>query len=295
MKKNVAFIGAGNMGSRMAIRLINHGYQVHVCEKDEISRSRLAEAGANILNCPRDAGQFEAIIVMVASDQQLKDVVLGDQGVLEGIDAAKPPILIVMSTVLPKTITSVAETVAACGMRVIDAPVSGGLVGAENGTLSIMIGGDDDVVLAVLSIIECVGNKIFRCGQLGSGETVKLLNNMIGVTSIYMVAEAFELATRSGVQLDVLANVLEASTGRTFLSQNIETSCNQYARWAASDADFAALSRITLKDLQLANDFAGDAGLALPTLNAVMQTLAQNSPGVFERWNKLGNYHNADR
>jgi 3-hydroxyisobutyrate dehydrogenase-like beta-hydroxyacid dehydrogenase len=295
VQRNVAFIGAGNMGSRMAARLLGHGYQVHVCEKDEGARAKLSDAGAHILNTPSDAGKFEVIIIMVASDQQLKDVVLEEHGILKGVDATQPPVLIVMSTVLPKTLTAVAETAGKSGVRVIDAPVSGGLVGAENGTLSVMVGGEEDVVSSVLPIIECVGNKIFRCGDLGAGETVKLLNNMIGVTSIYMVAEAFELATRSGLRLDVLANVLESSTGRTFLSENIETSCGQYARWAASEADFAALSRITLKDLQLANEFAGDAGLTLPTLSAVLQTLSRSAPGVFERWNALGDYRTTSR
>ena len=288
MKRKIGFIGAGNMGSRMANRLIDAGHDLIVCDAFSSALEPYAARGVRVSSTPADAARSDVVILMVADDAQLLTVVLGPGGLVEGIDPAAPPMLLIMSTGLPKTMLAVRDAVAPFGARVIEAPVSGGVGGAERGTLSILTGGDEADIEEAMPVIRCMGQSVFRCGDFGSAQTVKLINNMIGLTNLYITAEAFELAQKSGVDLLQLGPILEASTGRNFVSQDIRTSCFQYANWASSPEAFDALSRIVRKDMQLAIKLAEDVGIEAGVLKQVAGVLGDSSPRVYERWHGIG-------
>lgn len=288
MQRKIGFIGAGNMGSRMANRLIAEGHDLTVCDAFAAALEPYAARGIRVSTSPADAARAEIVILMVADDEQLLKVVKGENGLVGGIDPAAPPVLLIMSTGLPKTMAAVRDAVAPLGVRVIEAPVSGGVGGAERGTLSIMMGGDEADIEEVMPVVRCMGKSVFRCGGFGSAQTVKLINNMIGLTNLYITAEAFELARKSGVDLLQLGPILEASTGRNFVSQDIRTSCFQYANWASSPEAFDALSRIVRKDMQLAVKLAADVGIDAGVLRTVAGALGDPSAVVYERWHSLG-------
>ncbi|MCZ8272123.1 MAG: NAD(P)-dependent oxidoreductase [Microcystis sp. LE19-4.1E] len=295
MKRKIGFIGAGNMGSRMANRLIANGHEVIVCDAFQQALEPFAIRGIRVTGKPAEAARSDIVILMVADDSQLLQVVTGPGGLLEGIDRSAPPLLMIMSTGLPKTMAAVRDAVASFGVRVIEAPVSGGVGGAERGTLSIMLGGDQADIDEAMPIILCMGKSAFRCGDFGSAQTVKLINNMIGLTNLYITAEAFELARKSGIDLLQLGPILEASTGRNFVSQDIRTSCFQYASWASTPDAFDSLSRIVRKDMHLAVQLLEDVGVDARVLKNVAGLLGDNSRSVFDRWNGLGALHFDDQ
>mgnify|MGYP003592341685 CR=1 FL=1 len=144
-----------------------------------------------------------------------------------------------------------------------------------------------------MPIVRCLGQNIFRCGDFGSAQTVKLINNMIGLTNNYVVAEVFELAVKAGVDLNALAPVLEASTGRNYATQDVSVACFQYANWASSPEAFEALSRIVQKDMRLAKTLIDDVGVAAPVMKAVAGLLGDNSESVYKRWRDLGALHHS--
>jgi 3-hydroxyisobutyrate dehydrogenase len=289
MRKKIGFIGVGNMGSRMADRLIAAGHEVIVCDAFEKSLERYAAQGIVTTIKPKETANADIVILMVADDQQLISVIAGDDGVISGLDWQANLTLLIMSTGLPKTMLQVQELCRPFkNVKILEAPVSGGVGGAERGTLSIMMGGDPIDIDEVMPIVQCMGKSVFRCGPYGTAQTVKLINNMIGLTNLYMTAEGFDIAVKSGVDLDQLGPILEASTGRSFISQDIETARFQYANWARDPEAFAALSRIVRKDMQLAVELAKDVGIDAGVLNTVAGALGDASGTVFERWHNLG-------
>ena len=207
----------------------------------------------------------------------------GDGGIRDGLSGSAAPLLIVMSTVLPDTVRQVRDALGPLGVRVIDAPISGGLVKATDGTLAVMVGGDAADFDAALPVLRCMGEKIFHCGELGAGEMTKIVNNMVGVTNMYLVAEAFQLALRQGLDLAKLAPVMEASSGRTYLTEDIDAARAQYAAWS-EPASFFSLADIIRKDLSLAAALAGRAGLDLPVLAGAIAGTAGIDEHVLARW-----------
>lgn len=288
MINTIGFIGVGNMGSRMANRLAAAGHDVTVCDAYAPALQPFVARGIQSSTKPIDVARKDIVILMVADDDQLLAVVSGEHGLISGIDPEMPPLLLIMSTGLPRTMEAVRQAVTLLGVRVIEAPVSGGVGGAERGTLSIMMGGEQADIDEAMPIVNVLGNNVFRCGAFGSAQTVKLINNMIGLANLYVSAEAFEIARKSGVDLLLLGTILEASTGRNFVSRDIKTSCFQYANWASSPEAFDDLSRIVRKDMKLAVSLAEDLGIDAGVLKTIANVLGDTSPRVFERWNALG-------
>ena len=289
MKRNIGFIGAGNMGSRMADRLIAAGHQVTICDAFANTLEKYKLQNIRTTTLPSETVDADIIILMVASDEQLIDVFAGKAGILNKLDLNANTTFLIMSTGLPKTMIRVKELLGPYkNIKLIEAPVSGGVGGAERGTLSIMLGGDIADIESVMPIIQCMGQKIFRCGPFGTAQTVKLINNMIGLTNLYITAEAFDIAVKSGIDLNALGPILEASTGRNFISQDIETSRFQYANWARDPEAFNALSFIVRKDMQLAVTLAGDIGVEADVLKTIAGALGDSSEAVYNRWHNLG-------
>lgn len=282
--RSIGFIGVGNMGSRMAQRLVDAGHRVTACDRSEVALEAFARQGVRITQRPADCALADFVLIVVATDEQLLAVALGDDGVRAGLADGAQPMLVVMSTVMPETVKRVRDELAPLGVRVIDAPISGGLYGAAQGTLAIMVGGADADYAAVLPVLQCLGQQLFHCGDVGSGEVTKIINNMVGVTNLYLVAEAYELALRHGLDLARLAPVMDAGSGRTFMTRDIAVAREQYAAWAESPASFASLADIIRKDLSLAAKLADQGELHLPLLDGAIASTTQIGDDVLARW-----------
>jgi len=189
-----------------------------------------------------------------------------------------------MSTTLPSTLKQIAARLNTAQARLIDAPVSGGLVKAEHGTLTIMVSGDDHDLNRAEPLMRSMGTEIFRCGALGAAEVIKVINNMLGIASIYLAAEAFELAAKHGVSIEQIAPILEVSSGRNFMSLDGAMTRQHYQAWARSPEAFFSLVNIVSKDLHLAKALADEVKLDLPLLNDVSRNVDATDQAVMKRW-----------
>lgn len=283
MKASVGFIGVGNMGSRMAQRIVDAGYALTACDTNAGALAPFERQGVATTQHAADCASADFICAVVATDDQLLSIALGKDGIGEGLKEGAAPLLIVMSTVMPETVRKVRDALAPRGVRVIDAPISGGLVKAADGTLTIMVGGDERDLGPAMSLLQCMGKQIFHCGDLGAGEVTKIVNNMVGVTNLYLVAEAYQLAMSHGIDLAKLAPVMDASSGRTFLTQDIAAARAHYAAWA-DPSIFFPLADIIRKDLSLASRLAHQTALDLPVLDGAIASTRDIGDDVLERW-----------
>ena len=203
----IGFIGLGTMGKPMALNLLNAGYTLIVSDINIQSIDLLVQKGAKFSDSYSFiANECDIVITMLPDSQHVENVVLGANGILEG---AKPGFLFIdMSSIAPEISIKVNKALLALGADSLDAPVSGGTQGAEAGTLSIMVGGSLSAYQRGLSILEKLGKIILHIGGPGSGQTTKLCNQiMIGI-HIQALAEAFALAKKSGLDLNLVRKAL---------------------------------------------------------------------------------------
>jgi 3-hydroxyisobutyrate dehydrogenase len=284
----VGFVGVGNIGGPMARRLKRKGYDLIVCDQNEAALRSFGDLGARTATEPRQLGGEDAIVFMVSNDQQLKNAVLGPKGLLAGIGAPAPSLVIVMSTVLPATIQEIDAPLRAKGVRVVDAPVSGGPLPAEKGELTIMTGGEPADLDAAKPILETMGQRIIHCGPLGSGEMIKIVNNLVGVSVQFLVAEAFQLAHKSGVDLARLATVMDTSSGRNFWSRDWDLTRRQYDEYASDLPKLDVFLQRSVKDFKLALQLAGKEGITMPILETVTDTVSKmQRQDVYDRFHSF--------
>lgn len=219
----LGFIGIGVMGRPMTLNLLKAGHEVMIYarhpEKEEVQE--VIQAGAKLAPSARAVAIVsEMVITMVPNSPEVEEVVSGPSGILEG--ARKGLIIIDMSTIAPATSRKLAETAAAKGAHFLDAPVSGGSQGAEMGTLTIMAGGEREIFEQALPVLEAMGKKenIFYVGPSGSGEIIKLVNNMLCGTIAASTAEAFVLGAKAGADVDTMAKIIGLSTGASWQLAN---------------------------------------------------------------------------
>ncbi len=204
--KKIGFIGLGIMGKPMALNLLKAGYTVSVLKKSKASKE-LTDAGARAFETNRElAAASDIIITMLPDSPQVEEVVFGTGGVLEGIKSGS--LFIDMSTIAPGTARELYQKFQEMGVEALDAPVSGGQVGAEAASLSIMIGGTESAFDRALPIFQVMGKNIVHIGEPGAGQTTKACNQMIVGMTIQAVAEAFTLAGKAGVNLEKMRDVL---------------------------------------------------------------------------------------
>jgi 2-hydroxymethylglutarate dehydrogenase len=217
MFKKVGFIGLGEMGYPMAKNLIKAGYALWVTDILDERVSRLVEAGigANAVTTPAEiASNSEVSIVMVPASSDVREVLVGNNGLYYGISSHH--ICIIMSTIDPMTVKEVAQKLAEKEVRVIDAPVARSRAAAEKGTLAIFVGGEMEVYERCLPLLMAMGTDIHYVGNLGSGQVVKIINNMILGVSVAALSEALVLGAKAGVDPDVLVQALEAGSADSF-------------------------------------------------------------------------------
>jgi 3-hydroxyisobutyrate dehydrogenase len=255
----VGWIGTGVMGSSMCGHLVAHGYSVTVSTRSRAKASTLLEAGATWADSPREvASSSDVIFTMVGYPADVRAVILGPQGALE---TARPgAILVDMSTSEPALAVEIAERAELSGVHALDAPVSGGDVGARNAALSIMVGGRPEVFDAVRPCLEVMGSTIVRQGGPGAGQHTKMMNQVLIASNMVGVCEALLYAYRANLDLEsVLASVSGGAAGSWSLS-------NLAPRMIANNMAPGFYVNHFVKDMGIALAEASRMRLALPGL-----------------------------
>jgi len=214
MKPKIGFIGLGIMGKHMSAHLLKAGYELVAYDIVGEKLDRIVALGAERGTSCRDvAARSDVIISMVPDSPDVEKVALGEGGIIE---AARPGhIYIDMSTIAPRTAIRVAEELGKKGVRCLDAPVSGGEVGAKNATLSIMVGGPEDLFKEVLPIFQVMAKTITLCGPNGAGQTVKACNQIQVALNFVGMAEALVLGAKAGVDPAIIIKVLSGGYAQT--------------------------------------------------------------------------------
>ncbi|WHH61678.1 2-hydroxy-3-oxopropionate reductase [Petroclostridium sp. X23] len=217
MYMKIGFVGLGIMGKPMSKNLLKAGYELVVFDINKDAVNEVVEAGATAGNSPKDvASQCEYIITMLPNSPHVKTVVLGENGVLEGAKAGS--IVIDMSSIAPLASKEVSAKLAEKGVEMLDAPVSGGEPKAVDGTLSIMVGGKQEVFDKCKDILSKMGASVVLCGEIGAGNTTKLANQIIVALNIAAMSEALVLGTKAGVSPEAIYNAIRGGlAGSTVL------------------------------------------------------------------------------
>ena len=216
MKKKIGFIGLGAMGNPMAKNLIKAGYDLTVHDLNPQPVEEIVSLGAKKAQSPAaTAKEVEVIITILPADDEVKVVALGPEGVLAGV--RKGSVFIDMSSIAPHTSKFIASEASKRGVKFLDAPVSGGTVGAEKGTLTIMVGGDRALLDEHMELLQAMGKTIYHVGDAGMGVTVKMVNQMLLGINLAGIAEALVTGTKLGVAPEILYKVIRASSGNSSL------------------------------------------------------------------------------
>jgi len=219
ISKKIGFAGLGNIGKAMATNIVKRGYELSVFDIRREPMEELGALGAKVVTSPKilaEVSQF--IISMVRDTDQTMEVVFGEEGLWRGISPGA--VLIIMSTIDPQCVREIWAKGKEKGVAVIDAPVSGGPMGAARGDLTIMVGGEEKVYRECLPLLEAMGKSIFYIGDTGSGLVTKLVNNLIYGIILLGTFEGLKLAGKAGVNQERLVEVLKISTGRSWAVDN---------------------------------------------------------------------------
>ncbi len=263
---NIAFIGMGIMGKPMALNLKKAGHTVFVFGRRPESVAPAIEAGCTACASPAEAAsQAEVTIIMVPDTPDVETVLFGYNCVADGARAGS--VVIDMSTISPTATQAFARKLEARGIDMLDAPVSGGEVGAINAALSIMVGGKPDVFERVKPVLEAMGKNIVLVGDHGAGQVAKACNQIVVAVSIEGVAEALTFARRNGVDP---ARVRDALMGGFAGSRILEV---HGKRMLDNDYTPGFKTKLHQKDINIVMETAKELGLALPGAALVMQHL----------------------
>jgi 2-hydroxy-3-oxopropionate reductase len=262
----IGFIGLGIMGKPMAKNLLKAGHEVVGYDIVKENVDNVVAAGAKTASSAKEvAEQCSIIITMLPNSPHVKEVVMGKNGILEG---AKPgTILIDMSSIAPLASQEVCKACEAKGVKMIDAPVSGGEPKAIDGTLSIMVGGDKAVFEQVYDILMAMGSSAVHCGDIGAGNTTKLANQVIVALNIAAVSEAFMLATKAGVDPQLVFDAIKGGlAGSTVMNAKAPM---------IMEGNFEPGFKIDLhiKDLNNVLETGHSVGSPLPLTAAVMEMM----------------------
>jgi 3-hydroxyisobutyrate dehydrogenase len=269
----IGFIGTGAMGRPMLRNLVAKGFGVVAYDRAPAALAAAVEVGARpAASCAAVAAESELVVTMLPSSSHVEAAYLGAGGILEGIAAGR--LCADMSTIDPATSQRVATRLRARGVRFIDAPVSGGVGGAEKGTLAIMVGGDPADLEEARPALAAMGANIVHVGPVGSGEVAKLCNNLIAGVATVAVSEAFRIAEGFGVDPQVLTRIIASSSGRTWIMEHGHPVPGIVPE-AASSRGYAPGFTVDLmcKDLGLVVDAARSLRIPVTVSSAAQQIL----------------------
>ena len=211
---NIGFIGVGLMGRHMARNILKGDYELTIYDINKHAASELLELGASWASSPAEvAAVSEVVFTSLPRPQDVEEVVLGEGGILAGANSGTT--YFDLSTTDPDTITRISKACANHGVTVLDAPVSGGTIGAEKATLCIMVGGDKDKFDKYKVVLDLVGSQAIHCGNIGSGAVCKIINNLISMTLGVVLPEAFSLGVKAGVDPMTIYKAVSMSSGET--------------------------------------------------------------------------------
>ena len=262
MKKEdtvIGFIGTGVMGNSMARNLLKAGYEVFVYTRTKEKADELIVEGAKWATTPREISQQTNVIIsMVGYPSDVEEIYLGEQGLIE--NANEGTLLIDMTTSTPSLAVKIAKEAKRKGMHALDAPVSGGDIGARDAKLTIMVGGDHDSFEMILPILECIGSNIVHQGPAGSGQHTKMCNQIAIASNMIGVTEAISYAKRAGLDPDkVLQSISSGSAGSWSLS-------NLVPRMVKGDFEPGFYIKHFIKDMKIALDEVEKMGMEAPGL-----------------------------
>jgi len=253
----IGFIGLGVMGREMALNLAKAGHAVVGHDVVPGVAEGLAAQGispARDLAAAAEGAEF--VILMLPDTPQVEEVLTAPGGLLGRL---RPEQLVIdMSTISPVATRKMAEALAARGVAMLDAPVSGGVTGARDAKLSIMVGGEEAAFARARPILEAMGSKVVHVGAIGNGQTVKLCNQLVCAINIQAMCEAIALARASGLDPAVAREVLMGGSANSWMLENLGP------KVLAKDASAGFRIDLKLKDLRLANDLAFQQGVPLP-------------------------------
>lgn len=257
MAETIGFVGLGIMGKPMARNLLKAGYLLVVHNRSRAAVDELVSTGARGVFSPAEVAEAsDVIITMLPDSPDVESVVLGKGGIVEG---ARPgSVLIDMSTISPAVTRRIAAEAAKFGMKTLDAPVSGSEQGAINATLAIMVGGDEDVVRRCRPILTCLGRTVVHVGGVGMGHTVKLVNQIIGLTTLEAVCEGLIVAAKAGVDPGTLLEAISGGAARSWMLENLAS------KIAERDFRPGFMVRLAQKDLRLALNLADELHVSVP-------------------------------
>ena len=266
MAEKVGFIGLGIMGKPMARNLMEAGYELTVHNRSPEKAEELGEEGATVASSPKEVAEnSDLIITMLPDSPQVEEVVAGEEGVLEGIKEGA--LLVDMSTISPVVTEELAEAVKNQGASMLDAPVSGGDVGAIEGTISIMVGGSEEDFERAKPLFEVMGNTVTHVGPSGTGQVVKAANQIVVALTIEAVSEALVLGSKGGVSPEKVLDVLSGGlAGNKVMEVKRE-------KFLSHEFDPGFRSELHHKDLGIALAAGREYGVVLPVTAIVDQML----------------------
>lgn len=260
----VGFIGLGIMGQPMAGHILKAGYPLTIYNRTFSKTEQLASEGAKVADSPATvASQSEVIITIVSDSPDVEDVVAGSNGVVEGIKSGS--VVVDMSTISPQMERNLDQKLREKGCNLVDAPVSGGDVGAQNATLAIMAGGDQKVFERVRPVLAVMGKTVTYCGEVGCGQLTKLCNQILVCLNLLGVSEALSFARKNGLDVNVMIEAVKGGAAGSWQLSNLGP--------RVVDRDFAPGFMVDLmqKDLRLVLEAAAAAKASLPATALVHQ------------------------
>jgi 3-hydroxyisobutyrate dehydrogenase-like beta-hydroxyacid dehydrogenase len=265
MKPRVGFVGIGNIGEPVCRHLLDKGYELWIYDVDPEALAKLGGTPAEPAASPQAlATEADVVLLSLPNSDVVEELVFGKSGLKEGLSSGKA--LIDTSSSRPSSTRGISKRLAAKGIDMLDAPVSGGVVRAREGTLSIMVGGKRAVYEKYREVLKSFGDRIFYVGDHGAGHLVKALNNLLSATTLASAAEAALLARRAGVAPDAFVEVINASNGRSY---STEVKFPRYILNRTFDDGFAL--GLMSKDLKIALETAAEMEFPMPIGSAVAQ------------------------
>jgi 3-hydroxyisobutyrate dehydrogenase len=282
--KKIAFIGLGHMGLPMACNLVKAGFDVTGFDLNPASTTAFEKAGGSIAPTLSALKSNEVFITMLQRGEQVKTVCLGDEGLFHL--AAKGSLFIDSSSIDVETAKTIHKKAAALGLLSLDAPVSGGVMGAENATLTFMVGGTNESFDKASPIIEKMAKKIVHAGDAGTGQAAKICNNMMLAISMVAVSEGFNLAKKLGLKQEKLFEISSSSSAQCW-SMTSYCPVPGVIETAPSSHDYKPgfTTNMMLKDLRLSQDAASTSKTPTPLgahTTALYEQLAEQGSGELD-------------
>jgi 3-hydroxyisobutyrate dehydrogenase-like beta-hydroxyacid dehydrogenase len=264
----IGFIGLGNMGGPMALNLIKAGHSLIVHDLRRTAAEPHLAAGARWAQTPgAAAADSEVVFTSLPGPKEVQEVALGEGGIISGL--ARGAVFADLSTNSPTTIRRIHAAFASRGIEVLDAPVSGGILGARNATLAVMVGGDRGTFDRIKPALDAIGDKVSYIGASGAGAVAKLVHNMIALCSTQLLAEAFTMGVKAGVSPEALLKVVQdGAYGQGMLLKGMP---RMVFRGNFDRVTFAL--KLARKDLGLATEMGRELNVPMPIASLVEQDL----------------------